>query len=380
MFVYAEKCSINPIWSSVLVNMSFPVSKRIVSAGCGVRGAKKASVTIPSDGCLEIVEDSIVLNSGSSVTIAGNAAAAVASSIASVDDFVSQDGPKSAVSFEPASPGSNRSKFMANASVDDSVGHESPNASASLVPASPGSNRSRFMANCQPLQVCCDLATVGMHNASVRFSFTAVVLIVYPETKGPDRRHVQLIDSRGSTGITVWNENVRLFSASSVGQVVRFTKLAMTISNGKKGLSMGRDSSVVFLHPLSVPTEEAKWWASKLLEQPLRIIDVHDCDDDVVITTAGIVGMMSTERKRVRDQDKDLLCIRLTDRTGFIDIRSWTHSEHEFLVFLEKPLLLQRVRVTAFAGIKTLELLAGSGTVLKDDFNGKNDLQQYWAE
>jgi hypothetical protein len=143
---------------------------------------------------------------------------------------------------------------------------------------------------------------------------------------------------------------------------------------------MGRDSSVVFLHPLSVPTDEAKWWASKLLEQPLRIIDVHDCDDDVVITTAGIVGMMSTERKRVRDQDKDLLCIRLTDRTGFIDIRSWTHSEHEFLVFLEKPLLLQRVRVTAFAGIKTLELLAGSGTVLKDDFNGKNDLQQYWAE
>ncbi len=70
----------------------------------------------------------------------------------------------------------------------------------------------------------------------------------------------------------------------------------------------------------------------------------------------------------------------MTDRTGFIDIRSWTHSEHEFLFFLEKPMLLQRVRVTSFAGIRTLELLAASGTVLKGDFNGKNDLQQYWAE
>jgi hypothetical protein len=117
-----------------------------------------------------------------------------------------------------------------------------------------------------------------------------------------------------------------------------------------------------------------------LLKQPLRIIDVHDCTDDVLINVAGIIGMMVTERKRVRDQDRDLLCIRLTDRTGYIDVRSWTHCELEFSRFLEKPLLMQRVRVTSFAGTKILELLAGPGTVFLDEFPVKEELEQYWRE
>ena len=326
-----------------------PVTKRIGAVGGNVRGPKKAINTTASDGCLLFTNQSgdkdasCALNSGSNVTTADIAATAASS-------------------------------FSVAVNAPSDAGKIS---SASQLPASPSSNRERFMANCQPLQVSCDLATVGMHHSSARFSFTAVVLIVYPETKGPDRRHIQLIDKRGSTGITVWNDNVRLFSSSSVGQVVKFTKLSITFNNGKKGLTMGRDSSVTFLNSA---TDESLWWKSKLFDIPLRIIDVHDCDDDEVINTAGIVGMMSTERKRVRDQDRDLLCIRMTDRTGFIDIRSWSHSEHEFSDFLEKPLLLQRVRVTSFAGIKTLELLAGSGTVLKDEFNGKDDLQLYWTE
>jgi hypothetical protein len=331
---------------------SLPVSKRIGVVGGTVRGSKKSADTSSSDGCLVFTkhtgdgDDSSATICGSTVTTADNTATG-ASTFAPVDNA-----PTDAVDISSAVP----------------------------LPASPSSNRERFMANCQPLQVSCDLATVGMHNASVRFSFTAVILIVYPETKGPDRRHIQLIDQRGSTGITVWNDNVRLFSASSVGQVVRFTKLSITFNNGKKGLSMGRDSSVTFLNNANVPTEEYKWWKSKLFENPLRIIDVHDCEDDVVISTAGIVGMLSTERKRVRDQDRDLLCIRLTDRTGFIDVRSWSHSDHEFSEFLERPLLFQRVRVTSFAGMKTLELLAGAGTVLKNEFHGKEDLQLYWSE
>jgi hypothetical protein len=269
------------------------------------------------------------------------------------------------------SPVSNRDKFLSRAS------------SAVIVPAlpsSPGSNRDRFMANCQPLQVSCDLATVGMHNSSVRFSFQAVVLVVYPATKGPERRHVQLIDSRGSTGITIWNENVRLFDVDRVGEVVKFSKLCIVCNNGKKSLSMGRDSTVTFVNSIAAPCEESKWWQSLLMMQPLRIIDVHDCTDDVLINVAGIVGMMVTERKRVRDQDRDLLCIRLTDRTGYIDVRSWTHCELEFSRFLEKPLLMQRVRVTSFAGTKILELLAGPGTVLQDEFPGQTELQQYWLE
>jgi hypothetical protein len=348
-----QKCFDNSARFRVLVNMSHlscPVSKRIGAVVGAVRGAKKSVVTSASDGNSVFINDSVDDEASFSldgVSTVSNSDSASISKIAVVD----------------------------NAPSD--AGHIS---SALQLPVSPGSNRERFMANCQPLQVSCDLATVGMHNASVRFSFTAVVLIVYPETKSPDRRHIQLIDQRGSTGITIWNDNVRLFSSASVGQVVKFTKLSMVFNNGKKGLSMGRDSTITFLNSTNVPTKESEWWRSKLLENALRIIDVHDCEDDVVISTAGIVGMLSTERKRVRDQDRDLLCIRLTDRTGFIDIRSWSHSEHEFSNFLEKPLMLQRVRVTSFAGLKTLELLAGSGTVLKDEFNGKDDLQLYWAE
>jgi hypothetical protein len=112
----------------------------------------------------------------------------------------------------------------------------------------------------------------------------------------------------------------------------------------------------------------------------LSIIDVHDCTDDEIINVAGIVGLLSTETKKVKDQNRDLLCVRLTDRTGFVDVRSWTHCEAEFVNFLEQPLLLNRVRVTSYAGVKILELLDGSGTQLVDQFDGALDLKHYWQE
>ena len=246
-------------------------------------------------------------------------------------------------------------------------------------PASPGGNRDRFMANCQPLKVSCDLSHVGLFNASMRFSFQAVVLIVYPASTKPDRRHLQLIDSRGSTGLTVWGPHVALFSSASVGQVVRISRLSLIVHQGKKGLSLGRDSTVIFVDVKSA-CEESKWWQSLLNAAPLRVIDVHDCEDDQVICVSGIVGTLSTETKRVKDDDKELLCMRLTDSTGYVDVRSWCHSEAELARFREHPLLLKRVRVTSFGGMKILELLDGSGTAMSEIFIGAAELRQYWAE
>jgi hypothetical protein len=249
------------------------------------------------------------------------------------------------------------------------------------VPAvSPGGNRDRFMANSQPLKVSCDLSTVGLHNASMRFTFQAVALIVYPESIKPERRHLQLIDSRGSTGLTVWGPHVKLFSPSSVGQVVKFTRLSLVVQNGRKGLSMSRDSTVTFVSDAAGACEESKWWASLLQVPPLRIIDVHDVEDDLIVSVKGIVGTISTEIKKVKLEDKELLCMRLTDRTGFIDIRSWCHSEAEFERFRERPVCFKRVRVTSFSGMKILELLDASGTILADEFDGAADLRQYWRE
>lgn len=244
---------------------------------------------------------------------------------------------------------------------------------------SPGHNRDRFMHNCQPLRVSCNLETVGLHASGVRLSFQAVVFVVYPASEKPDRRHVLLIDSTGCCGLTVWGAHVPLFSLASVGAVVKFTKLGMTIHNGKKSLSMGRDTTVLFV-PSSVVSDESKWWQSLATSGYKRIIDVHDCADDSVINVAGIVGLLSSETKRVRSDNKDLLTIRLTDRSGWVDVRSWNHSEAEFSSFLEKPLLLQRVRVTSFSGLKILELLDGDGTIVAPTFSGMKDLEDYWQE
>jgi hypothetical protein len=343
--------------------LPLPVSKRIGGAVSAARNGKKATASLFEN---EPVQEGVILDN---LHVAATATAVLVPDSATVSGGQQHVADSSVVNTSPLV--ANRDTIITDARNADAV-------CAAPAPASPGSNRDRFMAHCQPMQVSCDLATVGMHNTSVRFSFQAVVLIVYPATSGPDRRHIQLIDRRGSTGITVWNDNVRLFSSDSVGQVVKFTKLSIVCPNGKKSLSMGRDSTVTFMN--GVPSEESKWWSSLLLQPHLRIIDVHDAEDDAVINVAGIVGMLSTERKRVRDQDRDLLCIRLTDRTGFVDIRSWSHCESEFATFVEKPLLLRRVRVTSFAGMKVLELLAGPGTLLVDEFDGKVDLEKYWSE
>jgi hypothetical protein len=244
---------------------------------------------------------------------------------------------------------------------------------------SPSRNRERFMMNCQPLRVSCNLGAVGLHAAGIRFSFQAVVFVVYPPSDKPERRHVLLVDSTGSCGLTVWGAHVSLFTFATVGTVVKFTKLGMTIHNGKRSLSMGRDTTIVFLSS-TLDTEESKWWNSLASNNYKRIIDVHDCEDDSIINVAGIVGMLSCETKRVRSDNKDLLTLRLTDRTGLVDVRSWNHVETDFKAYLEKPLLLKRVRVTSFSGLKILELLDGNGSIVVSSFDGMSDLQQYWQE
>lgn len=289
-----------------------------------------------------------------------------------------------------ADAGSNRARFMLqNKDVlapecDTGAVHSSPGGGAVVMgdncQSSPGGNRARFMANCQPLKVSCDLSAVGMHNTGSRFSFQAVVLIVYPASVKPERRHVQLIDARGSTGLTVWNEHVSFFSQSSVGQVVRFTKLAVVHQNGQKSLTMGRDSTITFLAHDVTPTDESIWWKSLLAKPPIRIIDVYDCEDNTLVNVSGIVGTLFSETKRVRNEDKQLLCMRITDRSGCIDVRSWNHCEVEFAQFREQPILFKRVRITSFAGNKILELLDASGTEVFSEFAGKSDLASYWRE
>jgi hypothetical protein len=240
-------------------------------------------------------------------------------------------------------------------------------------------NRARFMAGLQPSKVTCDLTTTPV-SPGLRFSFEAVIVVVYPaSTSPPERRYIEVIDQHGTTGITVWNQNAHVVNRDSVGCVVKFTRLALTMHNGKKNLTMSKEST---MH-IEMPTADGmlmKWWRSLLSEPTLTCIQFHDTPALQIVNISGILGCIHTEEKNVKGEPKILLVLLLTDRTGKIEIRSWNHSDTEFKRFQEKPVLLKRVRVCLYAGTRTGELLTGSnGTTITTDFD-HSDLDKYWAE
>ena len=257
--------------------------------------------------------------------------------------------------------------------------HVRPSTDANAAPASPAGNRARFMSGLQPSKVTCDLTTAPIA-PGLRFSFEALLIVAYPaSTTSPERRYVELTDQHGSTGITVWNQHVHALGPSSVGCVVKFTRLALTMHNGKKSLTMAKDSTI----HVEQPTYDGmlmRWWHNFLTEPSINCLQFHDTPVLTVVNIAGILGYISVEQKMVKGDIKHLLVMYLTDRYGKIEVRSWNHSDTEFNHFLEKPILLHRVRVCLYAGTRTGELLTGpNGTKITTDFD-HGDLDKYWSE
>lgn len=281
------------------------------------------------------------------------------------------------------------SPIHSTAKTDDTIEPSPPSTTAHQVtpgvpalvspPMSPLSNRDKYLALTSPVKVSCSLSTVGLSNPTARFDFQALVLVAYPPCEKPVRRHVALVDSSGATGITVWSNHVSMFDVSSVGQVVKFTNLSITTHNGRRSLAMSRDSSIKFLSDseLSRSTEH-NWWTGLLKQSPLNISNARSMDDDMIVTVSGVLFMVQTETKKIRDELKDLVTVRLADASGFIDVRSWNHTEEFFRPHIEKPIVLQRVRITSFAGNKLGEMLDGGGTILLSSFAGSNDLAKFW--
>ena len=126
--------------------------------------------------------------------------------------------------------------------------------------------------------------------------------------------------------------------------------------------------------------EESAWWKSLLHQPTLSIHDVHSQPDYSMISVSGILGYMCMEEKVVKAETKWLLIMRILDRTGTIEVRSWTHTEADFARYREKPLHFKRVRVTAYAGTKMLELIDGGGSVTETEFPEAADLAAFWKE
>jgi hypothetical protein len=256
----------------------------------------------------------------------------------------------------------------------------SPESHGLIVPhASPAGNRARFLSGMQPTKVTCDLTTTPMA-PGLRFSFEAIVIVVYPaSTSSPSRRYIELMDPHGTTGITVWNQYVQALGPSAVGCLVKFTRLALTMHNGKKILTMAKDST---MH-VETSTHDGmlmQWWRGLLTESHINCLQFHDIPSLSVVNISGILGFIQVEEKMVKGEPKQLLVLYLTDRFGKVEVRSWNHSDTEFKRFQEKPILLRRVRVCMYAGTRTGELLTGpNGTMITSEFD-HDDLDKYWAE
>ena len=249
---------------------------------------------------------------------------------------------------------------------------------SAVIPLSPASNRDRFRASMMPAQVTCDLSNVIVEPGS-RFTFQGIVLVVFPASTNPSRRHVLIGDGRGVVGITVWNAHVNSFSSESIGQLLVVSKVSVVVHNGTRGVTLNKESTVQF----NTLTDHfaTNWWQDILQQRAISAILFCDQKDNAVVNVAGIVGSVSVEQKTVRSDARDLVTIRLVDRTGVITLRTWNHHSDTFLPLVDSPVMFRRVRVTSFATQKTGELFDGSGTILdKSAFPGADDLAKFWSE
>lgn len=279
------------------------------------------------------------------------------------------------------SPGSDVEAFspprIANSSVEVVA---SPNRDIGNIanPPSPATNRERFRASLMPAQITCDLSCVVV-DPGHRFTFQGIVLVVFPSSANPLRRHVLVGDGRGVVGITVWNAHVNTFSSESVGQLLVVTKVSIVVHNGTRGITLNKESAVSF--NTLADHFASSWWLSIPKQPALSAVLFCDQKDNAVVNVAGILGSVSIEQKTVRSDARDLVTIKLVDRTGITTLRTWNHHGDTFLPYVDSPVMFQRVRVTSFASMKTGELFDGSGTIiLKDDFDGAADLKVFWSE
>lgn len=276
-------------------------------------------------------------------------------------------GTEVAIVQQSAAPGSKRTEsgsdvaVQAGGAVVASAKH----------PASP-SNRDKFMMKQIVQSIGCNLESINVSPA-VRLSFRGTVAVLYPPQMNPDRRYVIFLDESGWSGITIWSPHVKEFNAGKVGRLVEITKMALSVHKGQKSLSMTKESSVVFMESSNV------WWSGLLFAPVMSLIDVHSLPENSVVRASGVVGFMCSEEKVVRNAPVQLLIIRIVDRTGEIEVRSWTRKLADFSRFREKPILISRGRVTAYAGVKMIELIDGeSGSVVTDDFDQASELLDFW--
>jgi len=327
-----------------------------------MRPSKRGSLQSPNPVKHSMVEDTMDFSAINGVEIDFTVAA-------SADAVVTATNPSTAVDMDfPVSP---------NVALP---GNESPRAaSAALVPvahSSPSSNRDRFLQGFTPARTCCNL-DLCRAPAGCKFNLSAICIAVFPASRNPDRRYVTLADSTGSVGVTVWNENVAKFGSPAVGKLVALQKVVIISHHGKKQLSMARDSIVSIENDNN--QDVVLWWKSLLVPAPKTCGQVHDSVDGNIISVSGVCGRVSHEIKMVNGVERTITCLHVVDFSGKLDVKSWNHSPSLFTSYVDRPILIKRVKVSSFAGTKHCELLDGDASIFETTFDGMSELAQFWS-
>ena len=234
------------------------------------------------------------------------------------------------------------------------------------------SNRDKFNLKLHIQFVGCNLDSVSA-SPTVRLSFRGTLVILYPPATNPDRRYVIFMDESGSLGVTIWKEDLKQFHSGKIGCLVEISRMSLTTHKGQKSLALTKESKINFVECQNV------WWSNLLKVPALLIMDVHSSSDNSVVTVSGILAFICTEEKVVRNAPVELLIMRIVDRSGEIEVRSWTRRASEFVHLKDKPILLSRLRVTSYAGTKMVELIDGaSGSIVSDSFEGASELAEFW--
>jgi len=242
-------------------------------------------------------------------------------------------------------------------------------------------NRDKFMQVVHVQSIGCDIDAIRA-GPGTRLTFRGTPVVLYPLSINPDRRYVIFMDENGVTGVTIWSPHLSKFKFDCIGAVCEITKVTLNAHQGKKSLNMSKESEVKFITNEDGRTHIPNpWWQSLLKNPVMSIIDAHTLHENCVINVSGILGFMTIEEKLVKNEVKHLLIFKIIDRTGQMEVRSWTAGISDFSRFRERPIQLKRVRVTAYSGNKMLELIDGDdGTQVEDDFPGAPDLSAFWVE
>jgi hypothetical protein len=239
-------------------------------------------------------------------------------------------------------------------------------------PPSP-SQREAFLASMQVQKVTTNLLLVNAQPGA-RLNFDGTIIVVYPCETNPVRRHVLLADEHGVIGITFWNQNAPKFNGSIVGTIAQLTKVMITTHVGKKSLTMNKESALVLSNKI------APFW-TQLLDNPVTsIMDVHSMPLNKFVSIAGIVALMHSEIKIVRNEEKELVILRIVDRTGSIEVQSWVSKLSDFERYRDQPVQMKRMRISEFSGVKYLEIIDGNGTQVEGKFDEALDLANFWKE